>query len=576
MLGQNLPKIALNQNKPSSIVDPVKNQRSVFDLSQSILTTVNTDLVYPLMWEEIIPSDTFKIETKFAGRMATPIYPIMDNMYVQYDWWFVPHRIVWEHFVNFWGERSINVDQNVQTDYLVPIIDDESSEYTAAGANIRTGGFGYNGLFSYLLAGGDVGVPMATAKGNFVTSLLARSYMCIGYHWYIDQRYGTLFINDAGAVERVGFYPLITDDGPDDASQFQLFKKGKKKNYFTSLAPDIMNGNDGDTYLKDVLGAFVPLQQLYSPSDITVDVEANGDFVVRGETSNTTGVLRGNGAPIMTGINAANSGWSSGEDLRYESGLALDIENLGVSINNIRLFEKIQQYYERASRSGTRYVEQTWVKYGVTIEDSRLQLPEWLGGWTEQLDITAVAQTSESGTTPLGELAAFGTLVTSAPSITKSFPEHGFIMCLVSVFPEQTFQRGIDRKLQRRTPYDYHDHLWENLTEQIVKKNELRVADDTTDVETLGYQKRFAEMKEGRRKISGLMRSRHPLSLDAWHLAQDIPDNTDMDATFRTYDTDMNRVQAVADQPALIIYGEARITAARPLQVSPIPLLGGF
>lgn len=575
-----IPQIQLNQNKPSSIVDPVRLRRSVFDLSQAHLTTVEADIVYPIFWEEVIPSDTFKINTKIAGRLATPLFPLMDNLWCQYDWWFVPHRIVWNHFVNFWGERSYDsgTGTNKQTEYLVPIIDDTSKEYSAAAATIASQGFKATGLFDYLLAGQELTTPRQTSLGNYVTALLPRSYMAIGYHWYIDQRYGTIFINAAGNVEVAGFIGMNTGDGPDNCSTFQLFKKGKKKDYFTQLQPVVMNGTNA-AYVTNVLGAFVPITHATEGTltdDIIRKSSAPNNWKAYNVSTNTT-----TNGPGNIGVDAAGGDvYNTAAPNPYLSldpngGLQLDLTNIGVSINNIRLYEQIQKYYERAARVGTRYVEYAFATYGVNPEDSRLQLPEWLGGNTERLNMTPVASTADSGSLTPGDLAAFGTLVSYSRTITKSFSEHGFVMCLASIFPDLTYQRGIDRKLLRRSTLDYHDPLWENLTEQIVTKRELTVANDATDAQTLGYSPRFAEMKSGRRKLSGLMRSNHAQTLDAWHLSQEVPTGQSMDGTFRTYDTDMSRVQAVGSQPALILYAEAEITAARPLQVNPVPMLGG-
>lgn len=573
-----LSPIQLNENQPTSIVDHLKNPRSVFDLSQSVLTTIQADLVYPIFWEEIIPSDTFKIDTAFAGRLATPLYPTMDNLHIQYDWWFIPHRLVWPHFKNMFGERELSAGSNNQTNYIVPIIDDTSKEYAAAAANIRTQGFGFKGLFSYLLAGNDVGRPMDSTKGNYITSMLARSYMLTGYSWYWDQIYGSIFINDAGATEFTGFPTtgMLTGDGPDDASKFQLFKKAKKKNIFTQLRPTILNGTDGSVYLTDVLGAFVPLQT--NTGTFTAAVSSTGANVLFDTIPSTSSrTLNGESGSTKLELSGANFGADTPLMFGSTTGLQVSLTNLGVSINNIRLYEQIQKYYERASRAGSRYVEYLFATYGVTPEDQRLQLPEWLGGHTERLNMSPVAQTSStSGSNALGQLAAFGTLVSHAPTITKSFSEHGYIMCLASIFPDQTFQQGIDRKLNRRTKYDFHDNLWENLTEQTHYKREIRLADDATDAQILGYGPRFAEMKSGRRKISGLMRSGAPGTLHAWHYAQNLPTTTSLDAVFRCYNTDMARTQAYSADPCLILYGEAKISAARPLQVNPMPLLGSF
>lgn len=574
----NLAPIQLNKNVPSSIVDKLTNHRSVFDLSQSITTTMPADLVVPLFWEEIIPSDTFEINTAFAGRTATPLFPVMDNLYIQYDWWFVPHRLVWTNFKAMFGERQISGSNNPNANYLVPIIDDTSKEYAAAAANIRTQGFGYKGLFNYLLAGNDVGRPMDSTKGNYIISLLARSYMLIGYSWYWDQIYGTLFINDTGATESTGFIAMNTGDGPDNAATFQLFKKAKKKDMYTQLRPYIMEGNDGSAFLTDVLGAFIPVTTsagATSTTGITRTSNAAG-WKVYAATSNTLNAVTQNmGANAAGGTLYQITGGTS-SSLDPNGGLTLDLSNIGVSINNIRLYEQIQKYYERAARSGSRYVEYLFVAYGVTPEDSRLQLPEWLGGHTERLEMNAVAQTSSTSGTALGSLAAFGTLISHGPTITKSFPEHGYIMCLATVFPDLTYYQGISRKLNRRTKYDFHDPLWENLTEQAHYKREIRIANDSTDAQILGYGPRNAEMKQGFRKLAGLFRPSAPSSLSAWHYAQVLPTTTNLDVTFRTYNSDIARTQAVSGDPTILLYGEANIRAARPMQVNPTPMLGAF
>lgn len=579
-----LPSIQIGANKPNNPISPTKHARSVFDLTQSILTTINSDIVYPVFWEEVIPTDTYEIETVLGGRTATPLFPMMDNLWIQYDWWFVPHRLVWNHFENFFGQRELveseitpGVYDNVQNTYLVPIIDDESKEYAAATSDIKTQGFGFAGLMSYLLAGNQVGVPMNSSYSNFVTSLLPRSFMKIAYDWYIDQNYGTVFINDQNQTERIGFMPLLNGDGPDDCSYFQLFKKGKKLDYFVRAQPNIMQIPNGNTNgFLTAYGAFVPLDFMNRTGADTIVTNNLGINV----TTSVDPTTQRNLYADNTGDVKVNPATSADLHLRFgnETGLAIDLSNIGVAVNNIRLYEVLQRYYERSRRSGQRYVEYAYATYGAHPEDSRLQLSEWLGGHTERLQFSAVAQTSQTGDTALGELAAFGTLVSQAPKITKGFSEHGYVMCLASVFPDVTYQQGRTRKLARRTIHDFHDPLTENLTEQEVKSNEVIIHNDSlADRGTFGFVPRFSEMKEGMRKLSGLMRSNHPQSLDAWHYAQWLNSGTteSNNATFRTFDTDMARTQALANQPDLILYGEAKITAARPMQTNPIPIIGG-
>lgn len=580
-----IPNITIGANKPNNPISPTKHARSIFDLTQSILGTINVDIAYPLMWEEIIPTDTVEINTVLGGRTATPLYPIMDNLWIQYDWWFRPYRIIWNKFVNFFGENELvetapgsGIWENKQLTYLCPIIDEDSKEYAAAAGTIKSQGFGYNGLFNVLLAGNQVGVPMDTAKGNYLISALARMYMQTGYDWYWDQNYGTVFINDAGAVERVGFMPMVNGDGPDDASMFQLYKKGKKLDYFVRARPNIMTLADSQTNgFLTPLGAYVPIDFLNNgTSDIIVGTGQSPDFDIGAAADRHLTAQATSNDVFVSGPALGAAG-----DLTWgtDTALTLNLQNIGVAINNIRLYEVLQRYYERMTRVGQRYVEYAFGVYGARPEDSRLQLSEWLGGHTERLQYNAIAQTAPSSgpTNATGDLAAFGTLVSRSPQITKSFSEHGFIMLIATVFPDVTYQQGISRKLQRRTVHEFHDPLTENLTEQAVRRGELVISNDVNDNMTFGYVPRFSEMKEGMRKLFGRMRSYAPQTLDPWHFAQDLPTSiTSNSAEFRTYDTDFDRTVAITSQPDLIIYGEANIRMARPMQTNPTPIIGGF
>lgn len=557
-----LPNIGTNNNNPMNMQSPLtRNQRSQFDLSQPIKTTAYMDINYPFYWEEVLPSDTFKIDSVLTARTLTLKTPLFDNLYMQKDFWFVPWRIVWDNFLTFMGE---NPGGGPPIDKLIPIMNDDTKEYTGATQKVNEVGLSQNSIWDYL-GGIEIKKPINySTAGNFITALLPRSYNKIMSDWYTDENFNTIWLDPTNNIEPFAG-TVAKGDGPDNFVLYQLAKKRKKKDYFTGGLPFITKD-----YVNR-LGLNVPLNL----SNLIVELSqspANNETFWKQADSITT--------PGQAGGITINSSGITQDSMPYNiaydpnGSLTASTSGLGFSIATLRMTEKLQQWMER-NALGSRYVESNYIKFGVAIQDSRLQRAEWLGGGTERIAITPVAQTSETADTPLGELAGIGTLVHNQGGFTKSFPEHGYIMGIFSCYADLTYTQGISKKLMRRTKYDIFDPLFENLTDQEVKKRELQIHNDATDNETFCFNERYAEYKYPFTRITGLMRPQADNSLDVWNATQELPDHTIMNADFLTYNTP-TRIWAVSNEPALLITGITNVTVARPMQMHSRPQLGGW
>ena len=513
--------------------------RSVFNRSHGYKTTFDEGYLVPIYIDEVLPGDTFNLRMTAFGRLATPIFPIMDNMYLDVHFFFVPNRLVWDNWEKFNGAQD---NPSGSTSFVIPVLDDTI-------APMNTTGFASGSLADYF--GLPVLVPSA-APGNFsVNALPFRAYNLIYNEWYRDQ-------NMQNSVT------VSTGNGPDTPANYSSLRRGKRHDYFTSCLPWPQKINDGSTLN-------VPLQG--SAPVIPTSSTAFPIFKPSVGTPATTALGTAAGDNHIFG----SAVFSNNSTLYWDTtSLEADLSQAsGVTINELREAFQIQKMFERDARGGTRYTEIIHSHFGVISPDMRLQRPEYLGGGSTSIDVTPVAQTSVTAATPQGNLAAFGTLALSRCGFVKSFTEHGYIIGLASVRADLNYQQGLHRMWSRSTRYDFYWPALSHIGEQAVLNQEIYFAGNGSGVGndggTFGYQERYGEYRYFPGQITGLFRTAAAGSLDSWHLAQNFGSLPGLNGTFIVESAPMARIKATASDPDFIFDSYFDLKCARPMPVYAVP-----
>jgi len=508
--------------------------RSSFDRSHGYKTTFDAGYLVPILVDEALPGDTFNVRMTGFARLATPLHPIMDNMYMETHFFAVPIRLVWDNFQKFCGEQRNPGDS---IDYIVPQM-------------VSTAGTGYliGSLHDYF------GIPTGVA-GLTHSSLWHRAYNLIYNEWYRDQNLQNSVVVDV-------------DDGPDSPTDYVLLRRGKRHDYFTSCLPWPQKGNS----VSIPIGTSAPVKGIAIGA--SANVAAGGTQYETGGTTIAAGV-RGwatSGASFWMNdvINAAGTAGTGG----HMPNIYADLSSAtAATINQLRQAFQIQRMLERDARGGSRYTEIVRSHFGVMSPDARLQRPEYLGGGRSFVNVAPIAQTSETtGGSPQGNLAAIGTAVLSGHGFTKSFTEHCLIIGLVSVRADLTYQQGLNRMFSRRTRYDYYWPALAHIGEQAVLRKEIWANGvPASDDVVFGYQERFAEYRYFPSQITGLFRSTGATPLDSWHLAQEFASAPALNAAFIVEDPPVDRVIAVPAEPHFLFDSVFKMTCARPMPVYGVP-----
>jgi hypothetical protein len=513
-----------------SRVPQAEIQRSTFNRSHGYKTTFDAGYLIPIFVDEALPGDTFNVKPTLFARLNTPVYPIMDNQFLDLHFFSVPVRQIWENFRKFCGEQ---VDPGDSIDYTVPIM--------AAPAST---GYSNQTLQDYL------GLP--TKEPDYEHSaLFTRAYAHIYNEWYRDEN----------LIDSV---TLDIDDGPDTYSDYELQKRGKRHDYFTSCLPWLQKG--------DAIELPLGTSAYIKYDDITgYNTGHDGNYVVAYENAQGDAKWLGNASLDTMG---------SGTTDDQHANLYADLSNAtAATINELRQAFQIQKLLEKDARAGTRYSELIKSHFGVDFLDVTYR-PEFLGGSSTPINIQQIPQTSETDGTPQGTLAAIGTAVMNQGGFTKSFTEHCIVMGIASVRTDLTYQQGLDRMFSRETRYDFYYPSLAHIGEQAVLTKEIYCQDPTVDTgstgtpdneRVFGYQERWAEYRYKQSKITGKLRSNDTNTLDAWHLSQEFTSTPELNQAFIEETPPMDRVVAVTTEPDFIMDCYFNFQCARPMPLYSVP-----
>lgn len=511
--------------------------RSKFNRSFGHKTTFDAGYLIPVYLDEALPADTFNVNASMFARLNTPLYPIMDNLYLDTFFFAVPLRLLWDNFPKMMGEQTDPLDS---TSFVVPQIVMPAGTGTTA-----------QEVFDYF--GVPIGVPSLS-----ISALFSRAYNLIYNEWFRDEN-----LIDSVTVDK--------DNGPDTYADYVLLKRCKRHDYFTSALPFALK--DPDSIITIPLGSTAPV--ILGTNITGADLS--------GQYANALGHVTPSGR-LTTHATYATAG--SYPTSGSEHSLDVDLSNaVGGTINDLREAFQLQKMLEKDARGGSRYTEIIRSHFGVVSLDARLQRPEYLGGNTSPIKITPVPQTSSTDTgtssqTPQGTLAGFGTVATTGVGFTKSFTEHCIIMGIVNVRADLTYQQGLNRMFSRSTRFDFYWPSLAHLGEQEVLQKEIYAVDPATDTdadgtpdneEAFGYQERWAEYRYKPSQISGKLRSTYATSLDAWHLSQEFGASPTLSQTFIEEDPPLDRVVAAPSEPHFIYDSYFSVNCTRPMPTYSIP-----
>lgn len=513
----------MNRNSENRFAEnpQVEVSRSRFQRNSDNKTTFNTGDLIPIYLDEVLPGDTHQVDVACVMRMATPIFPVMDNAFCDFYFFFVPNRLLWEHWKEFMGENK-QTAWTPKTAYSVP-------QVTAP-----KGGWAEGTLADYL------GLP-TKVDGISVSALPGRAYGLIYNEWFRNQN-----VTQPTLVEVTDATTTGKNDGSDtNDSAITLakpLKAAKVFDYYTGALPEPQKGEP----------ITIPLTGNAPIVGKNVDNGENIEYSLR--------VVDGGNVRVSDFyINAPDIKYPNGstrvQDESQNAFLYADLGNVtAATINQLRQAFQIQKLLEKDARGGTRYREVLREHFGVISPDARMQIPEYLGGYRLPINVSQVIQTSSTdSTSPQGNTAALSVTTMNKSMFTKSFTEHGFIMGLAVVRTDQTYQQGIERMWSRKGRYDYYWPVLANIGEQAILNKEIYAQGNAKDDEAFGYQEAWADYRYKPSKVTGLFRSNAQQSLDAWHYAQDYNELPTLSTAWMEQGEDeMKRTLAVQSQPDFI------------------------
>lgn len=548
-------------------------KRTKFDRSHVYKTTFDSGRLIPVFIDEVLPGDTTRMSVNYFARLATPIKPIMDNIYLDWFFFFVPNRLVWEHWQNFCFEQE---DPDDSTDYVIPTVtaaDNSDNAYIGS-------------LWDYF------GLPVNTS-GNLsgISALPFRGVYLIWNEWFRDENLQKSVkiqkgdtnevLNSARAAEQPSW---VFTSGTSIVPGLACPPRGKRHDYFTSAlpwtqkGPGVSIGLAGTATLVDpspVTGYFVSQDnqdlgaaQFGEDGGVhSVYISGDGTLRYQGGYSVSIAGHSVNGSGSAVAVTKPGSSW-----LSKDSYADLDSSSI-FTINSLRTAFQMQKFYERLARGGSRYTEVLRSFFGVVSPDARLQRPEFLGSFTKMVNVNPIAQTSATdNTSPQGNLSAYGVTAAKFHGFTKSFVEHGYVFGFVCARADLTYQQGINKMWLRSTVYDFYWPTFAHLGEQAIELRELYAQGSEADTTVFGYQERYAEYRYKPSQITGKFRSSVTGgNLDVWHLSQFFKNAPTLNEEFVVENPPIERIIAVPSEPEFLLDIGFRYTTVRPMPMFGTP-----
>ena len=531
--------------------------RSTFRRDHSVKLSFNVGDVIPFYVDEVLPGDTFQVKTSMVARLQTLLTPMMDNLYLDTYFYFVPNRIVWQHWRELMGE-------NTQSAWI------PSVEYSVPQVTAPSGGWSIGSIADYM------GIPTGVANLS-VNALPFRAYALIMNEWFRDENLSdplNIPVDDATLAGSNG-----TNYITDVVKGGMPFKAAKFHDYFTSALPAPQKGPDVTIPVSQ--GANLPVVAL----DTLVPSPGTQTLRMVQQTYNTNNFgpyvgVQGSGSSTEYGLEARATAPSPTSDFMpvIPSNLwAIDDGSVSAAtINQLRMAFQIQKLYEKDARGGTRYIEILESHFCVTSSDARHQRPEYLGGNRIPININQVVQNSatQADGTPLGDTAAFSVTTDVHGDFIKSFVEHGFVIGIMVARYDHTYQQGLERFWSRRDRLDYYFPVFANIGEQPILNKEIYAQGTAQDDEVFGYQEAWADYRYKPSRVAGEMRSKAPTSLDVWHLADEYTQLPKLsDAWIREDKTNVDRVLAVTSSVSNQMFADLYVQckATRPMPMYSIP-----
>lgn len=531
-------------------------KRTKFDRSHVYKTTFDSGKLIPVFVDEVLPGDTTRMSVNYFARLATPIKPIMDNIYLDWFFFFVPNRLVWEHWQNFCFEQE---DPEDSTDYVIPAI--------MANDNINNTYVG--SLWDYF------GLPLNTSGTiSGVSALPFRGVYLIWNEWFRDENLQKSVKIQKGDTNEILDSTRVSDQpswlfksGTGIFPGYPCPPRGKRHDYFTSALPWTQKG-------PGVSVGLAGTANLVLSSNNNPILFSGGGGNTAFENMSVYSAKIGKEANIQgyTG-EVENRGYLKfGSDVGLKGYADLDSSSI-FTINSLRTAFQMQKFYERLARGGSRYTEVLRSFFGVVSPDARLQRPEFLGSFTKMVNVNPIAQTSATDTTsPQGNLSAYGVTAAKFHGFTKSFVEHGYIFGFVCARADLTYQQGINKMWLRSTVYDFYWPTFAHLGEQAIELREIYAQGSEADTTVFGYQERYAEYRYKPSQITGKFRSSVVSgNLDMWHLSQFFKNAPTLNEEFITENPPVNRIIAVQDEPEFLLDIGFRYTTVRPMPMFGTP-----
>lgn len=528
-----------NNERHFNSVPQTHVSRTRFNRDQNILTTFDAGKLIPFYVDEVLPGDTFSVDTAAIIRMTTPKYPVFDDAFIDFYYFYCPNRILWSNFKKFMGEAEDTPWMPTKT-YKVPkiIVEGNSTDENKKGPKEGS-------ILDYM------GVPTKINGRIEINALPIRAYVKIWNEYFRDQN-----------LDNPAAY--FTDD--DDTTYYDAGKEEKELLKNARLGGQCLPVNKFHDYFTSCL----PYPQ--RGPEVTIALTGNAPVKmydnngINGATNPTTVWMSGNAAylaqnsPDETVVALGSESQTGGDSVaRY---IATDLSNIeAATINELRQAFAVQHYYEALARGGSRYREQVRTLFGVSISDKTVQVPEYLGGGRYHVNINQIVQTSGQQTandTPIGETGAMSVTPINESSFTKSFEEHGFVIGVMCVRHNHSYQQGLERFWNRSDRLDYYFPQFANLGEQPVKKKEIMLTGTSTDDETFGYQEAWADYRMKPNRVSGKMRSNAEGTLDFWHYADNYAEVPTLSSQWISEGkTEIARTLIVQDEPQF--FGAIRV-----------------